>query len=104
MFRPVLNTASIFTCASCYTHLCTNCACAAANQAHLRVDTVRGDLRGTVATKDLAAGEVVLAVPASLGIPLGEYGEYSSAVRACDEQGCSGVSCQLSACRSSPLA
>lgn len=54
----------------------------APHQAHLRVATVRDALRGTVAAKDIAAGEMVLAVPASLGIPLGEYGEYSSAVRA----------------------
>jgi len=81
-----------------------DCACAAPTQAHLRVDTVRGDLRGTVATKDLAAGEVALAVPASLGIPLGEYGEYSSAVRACSERGRSGTSRWPGACRGSPLA
>ena len=39
----------------------------------MSVAQLPGGLRGLQATKDLAEGELVFTVPASLGVPLGDY-------------------------------
>ena len=41
---------------------------------------MRGDLRGLIATRESAAGDIIFAVPSSLCVPLGDY-LLSSAVR-----------------------
>ena len=48
----------------------------------MSVANLPGGLRGLQATKDLVAGETVFAVPAALGVPLGDY-LLHSAVRCC---------------------
>lgn len=56
---------------------------------------MRGDLRGLIATRDIAAGDIVFAVPSSLCVPLGDY-LLSSAVRLCEAWSAYRAVCSIS--------